>query len=183
MTISHSKAMHPADIEKALETLTILVDTREHPGEKLSDRMKQTGRPFERCKLDYGDYSAKITVDDDAVSLTGHVAVERKMDCNELAMCFGKERARFEREFERAHKAGAKIYLLIENENYEKIYAGNYGSGASFRSKFPPASMIGSLFAWQARYNVSVILCKEELTGKIIKDILYYEAREYLQND
>ena len=51
--------MHPVEIEKALETMKILVDTREHPGKKFSKRMKQTELPYCRVKLDFGDYSAE----------------------------------------------------------------------------------------------------------------------------
>ena len=37
--------------------------------------------------------------------------IERKMSLEELAMCFGRGRDRFEREFQRARDAGAKIYI------------------------------------------------------------------------
>ena len=69
--------------------------------------------PYERCKLDFGDYSAKFPVGEDWITL--NVAVERKMDFGELAQCFCKGRARFAREFDRAKEKNAKIYLLIEN--------------------------------------------------------------------
>lgn len=175
--------MHPVDIEKALEDMTIIVDTREHPGAKFNSRIAQMGYPHKREKLDFGDYSARTSIDGRTVSLADKIVIERKMDGNELAMCFGRERARFEREFQRARDSGAKIYLLVENENYEKLYAGKYGSSKKFRSKLSPASLMGSLYSWQARYQLQLILCKEEITGKIIRDILYYEMREALQNE
>jgi ERCC4-type nuclease len=175
--------MHAVEVEEALETLTILVDTREHPGKKLKSRMEQTGCSYERCKLDFGDYSARVKINDTEIDMSSRICIERKMDGNELAMCFGRERGRFEREFDRAKETGARIYLLVENENFEKIYAGRYGSSSKFRSKLNAKSFIGSLFAWQARYDLNIMFCKEETTGKVIRDILYYETREVLLNE
>ncbi len=173
--------MRPVDIEQALASMTLLVDTREHPGKKLDRRIEASGLSFRREKLNFGDYSAEIIVDGEAVNLSEKIAIERKMDANELALCFGQERVRFEKEFARALEAGAKIYLLVEDENFEKIYAGRYGSGSRFRSKFPPKALIGSMLSWGARYGVHIMFCKEETTGKLIRDILYYETREILQ--
>ena len=51
--------MTPFDMEQALESLTLLVDTREHPTQKLRKRIKQTGLPYKRQKLEQGDYSCQ----------------------------------------------------------------------------------------------------------------------------
>ena len=172
--------MKPAEVESALESMTLLVDTREHPGHKLEKRVKISGLPYRRQKLDFGDYSAEITVDGVIVPFDHVVAIERKMDANELAMCFGQERQRFEKEFVRAQKKGARLYLIVEDENIEKIYAGRYGSSEKYRSKFPPKALMGSILAWAARYGVHIMFCKGETSGKLIRDILYYEIRERL---
>ncbi len=175
--------MHPIEIEESLKTLTLLVDSREHPGQKLTKRVEQTGLPSKTVKLDFGDYSGEFYKGNEKVTLEDIVVIERKMDGNELAMCLGRERQRFEREFQRAQSKGAIVYLLVENENFEKLYAGRYGAGRKFRSKLSPISMMGSLFAWACRYDIRLILCKEETTGQIIHDILYYQARELLNNE
>ena len=99
------------------------------------------------------------------------------MNIDELAMCLGTERKRFEREFERSKSDGCKVYLLVEDATWEKIFNHKY------RSKMSPLSIIASLFAWIPRYNMIPIFCKSETTGKIIKEILYRELKEYLENE
>lgn len=96
------------------------------------------------------------------------------MSLDELALCFGKERARFQREFERSSAAGARVYLLVENATWENLLNGKY------RSKLNPDSYFASLLAWSVRYNLVPIFCKAETSGKIIAGILRYELRERL---
>ena len=64
----------------------------------------------------------------------------------------------------------------VENATLTDIYLGNY------RSKVKPQSLLGSLFAWMVRYNITVLFSKPEETGKLIHGILYYAARELLVN-
>lgn len=172
----------PFELEQLLDSITILVDTREQPGKRFDRRMEGLGCPFVRHKLDFGDYSYKYTdLDGSEVLMDKSIAIERKMDLNELALCFGKERKRFEREFERA--GGAQIYLIVENENWEKAYSGRYGSGSRFRSRYNPKAMVASINAWEQRYNLKVRFCKEEITGSMIHDICRYHLKEVLQNE
>lgn len=174
----------PFELESILESMTVLVDTREQPGSRFDKRVNGFGCPFIRRKLDFGDYSCKyVGLDGNEIFMDSKIAIERKMDGNELALCFGKERLRFEREFERAKASGASIYLIVEGENWEKTYSGQYGSGAKFRSRFSPKAMIASLNAWESRYDLHVRFCKPETTGKMIRDILYYRLKEVLQNE
>ena len=165
--------MHPLDVEQALKTMRVAVDTREQPTERSKRRYEQFGVPYYRQKLDFGDYSAIFTLPDGTeFSLADKVLIERKMDYDELCGCYTHDRARFEREFERARAAGAKIYLLVENSSWEMAYAGKY------RSKMKPQSLVGSMLAWLARYDCQIIMCKEETSGRIIHDILYREGKE-----
>lgn len=167
--------MHGFEIDTALKTLTVLVDTREQPTPRLKKRIKDMGIPAVRRKLDFGDYSAKVTLSDSSeYSLEKAVCVERKMNIDELCSCFCKERARFTREFERAKKAGAKTYLLIEGASWEKIYRHNY------MSLMTPNALIASITTWLARYNCTIIFCTPDISGKLIKDILYREMKERL---
>lgn len=166
--------MHPFEIDEALKTFTILIDTREQPTELLNKRIEAMGAPTRREKLNFGDYSAEVTLGDKTISLKENVAVERKMDIDELCSCYGKERARYTREFERAKEAGARIYMLIENASWEKMYSANY------RSLMHPKALIASAIAWIARYDCIPIFCKPHTTGRLIKDILYREMKERL---
>ena len=153
--------------------MVLLVDTREQDTKALHRRIDSTGLPYERVKLDAGDYSASCPL----LSLKGVVSIERKMSADELALCFGKERDRFEREFERAKASGTRIYLLVENTSFENLYAHKY------RSLLSPNAFIASIFAWMTRYDCRIILCKAETTGKIIRDILYREMKERLESE
>lgn len=169
--------MNPFEVSRALKNLTLIVDTREQDTDRLRRRIRQTGLSFVRQKLDFGDYSAKTTLDNGTeFDISSSVSIERKMNLDELCNCYCKGRKRFTREFERAKLAGAKVYLLIENANWEKAYNGSY------RSKMSPQALTASLFAWLARYNCQIIFCKEETSGKIIREILYREMKERLEN-
>lgn len=169
--------MNPFEVSRALKSLTLIVDTREQDTDRLRRRIRQTGLSFVRQKLDFGDYSAKTTLDNGTeFDISSSVSIERKMNLDELCACYCKGRKRFTREFERAKSAGAKVYLLIENANWEKAYSGSY------RSKMSPQALTASLFAWLARYNCQIIFCKEEISGKIIREILYREMKERLEN-
>ena len=165
--------MAPHEIEEALKGMVVLVDTREQDTARLRVRLKDMKCEYERCKLDFGDYSAKIPINDEWYTL--NIAVERKMDLDELAQCYCNGRKRFEREFERAQKAGAKIYLLVENATWEDAYTGNY------RSKMAPQALVASILAWLSRYRCQLIFCRQRTSGRLIYDILYREAREYLE--
>jgi len=163
--------MNHFDVDAALKTMTILVDTREQPTDRSKRRLASFGCPYERCKLEFGDYSVKC----DRLDLSSKVAIERKMDFSELALCYGVGRPRFTREFERAREAGAKLYILVENASWEKAYAGQY------RSRMTPQALIASILAWLTRYNCQALFCKESTSGKLIYDVLYRELKTALE--
>lgn len=169
--------MTPFEVKAALEGMEILYDSREHDTPYLRARLKQTGCKCEKTALSFGDYSARFPIpNNEWLDLRNKVAVERKMDFDELAACFCGQRKRFSAEFDRAQKAGAKLYLLIENATIEKAYGGNY------RSRMTPQALVASMLAWLARYNCQLIFCEPKTTGKLIRDILYREGKEILEN-
>lgn len=169
--------MTPFELQKTLESLTLLLDTREQETASLKMRLKDIGLPCKRQKLDFGDYSCELTMPDGSVvGFDKAFSIERKMNIDELATCFTSQRKRFTAEFERAKEAGAKIYLLVENASFEKIIAEKY------RSKVSNNALLASIFAFLARYNCQIVFCKPETSGRVIKEILYREAKEYLQN-
>lgn len=97
--------MHPCNVNAALSSMTVLVDTREQDTPSARRRMKQIGVPIERVALSFGDYSTKCNV----IDLRDQVAIERKMDLDELCACYGRDRSRFTREFERAKESRSKV--------------------------------------------------------------------------
>lgn len=162
------------EIEKALEEITIIADTREQDTEAFRRRFKAVELPVIRRKLDFGDYSAIVNINGEEFSLENQVVIERKMSVDELCMCFGKERQRFQREFQRAKEAGARIYLIVENGTWENVFAGRY------RSRLNAEALTASLAAWSARYNLIPMFCKPETSGRLIALLLKYELRERL---
>lgn len=164
--------MHPVEAKAALESMVILVDTREQDTPSLRARLAKMECPWERRKLDFGDYSVAC----DVLDLSGKVAIERKMNLDELCNCYCKDRQRFEREFIRAKEAGAKVYLLIENGSWDEAYTGKY------RSQMRPESLVASIQAWLARYDCQIIFCGQQFTGRLIRDILYRELKERLED-
>lgn len=133
--------------------------------------------PYERKKLDFGDYSAKCTLPQgEEIDFSSEFAIERKMSLDELCACYCRSRQRFQKEFERAKEKNAKLYLLIENASWENVYNSKY------RSKMTSKALSASMLAYLARYDCQLIFCKSETSGKLIGDIIYREVKERLEN-
>lgn len=168
--------MSPFDISDALDNMTFIVDTREQETPSMRRRIAQTGLPTVREKLDCGDYSARFSLNGKVVlDLSKLVTIERKMNLDELCMCFGRERKRFANEFQRAKAQGVRVYLLIEDATWEMAYAGKY------RSQYRSTALIASMAAWMSRYDCRIVMCNHLTTGKLMKDILYREGKERLE--
>lgn len=159
-----------------LDTFTILVDSREHDTEKLHQRIASFGCPVIKTKLDFGDYSAQVTLPSGVIyNLSDEVCIERKYSLDELANCYTTSRDRFKREFERAQAKDAKLYLLVEQATWEKAYGGMY------RSKMKPNALVASMTTWMARYDSQILMCHPDTTARLIYDVLYREMIEALK--
>lgn len=170
---SHSDMTIP-EVEKALKTLTILVDTREQPTGASQRRLDSLGYPYRKQKLDYGDYSAVITLDGEEIPLTKTIAIERKMSLDEISSNLTAHRDRFLREFERAEVEKCKMYVLVEGGSWDKIKRHDYNS------KFNTKAFEASLLMLMARYNMPIIFVPSIYSGQMIGQIIYREAKEYL---
>lgn len=166
--------MEGYDIANCLSSMIILVDTREQPSERSEKRYHSFDCAFRRQKLDFGDYSAAFKLPDGTERVL-NVAIERKMNLEELSGCLTQQRERFKAEFERAKSAGASVYLLIEDATWENLINGRY------KTRFNSKAFFGSVTAWIARYDLKPIFCKNETSGKMIKEILYRELKEGLE--
>lgn len=176
---SHSKYSIP-EIENILQTMTIIVDTREQPSARAEQRYKSFNVPYTRQKLEYGDYTYNFEINGEPHFPTNHfilpdVMIERKKDLEELSQCFCRDRKRFEAEFQRAKQQNASIYLLIEDGNMEKLMHGRY------KTKFNSKSFLGSLVSWSIRFNIKIFFIQHEISGQLIKEILYKELKERLE--
>lgn len=166
---------------QVLNSMEILVDTREQCTAKAEQRYKSFGVPYSRNTLSYGDYTANFTLLDGSKlydtsnTISPICVVERKMNLDELAQCFTSGRERFEREFEKAIANNCFIHLICEDGSWEKI------EGHKYRSKFPPKAFLASLTAWQRRYNIHVHFCSSLESGKLIKEFLYRDMKERIE--
>lgn len=167
--------------KKVLDSFEILVDTREQDTERAHKRYASFGVPIRRVALGYGDYAYNATLPDGrriydvSKTVSPMCVVERKMNLDELAGCYTRSRERFRNEFERAQNHGCRIYLLCENASWENILNGKY------RSQIHANAFTASAMAWMVRYNANLIFCKEETSGRLIKEILYRDLKERLE--
>ena len=138
--------------------------------------------------LKVGDYTIAVQLPNkEVINFKDKVVIERKADLNELCCnLFDKKdeegKTRLERELERAKEQGIKVYLVIETTDmHSKILSSKH-----FRydkaSKVSPASFNALLMTLCSRYNISVWYTDKHNAGRLIHDLLYYEAREYLKN-
>lgn len=161
--------------------MEIVVDSNEQPSDRALKRYESFCVPYRVQKIDYGDYTYNFKLPsgkriyEPNTRLYPPVSIERKADLVELSQCFCQSRERFTREFERAKQNGAKMYLLVENASWENLINGKYAT------KYNPKAYFASITAWQDRYGIQTIFCKQETSGKIIKEILYRELKERLE--
>lgn len=173
--------MEKLEIESCLQSMEVVIDTREQPSERATKRYNSFGCPYHRQTLNFGDYTYNFTLPNgeklfnSSDTIVPDVIVERKMNLVELSGCFTQSRARFSEEFERAKEHGASIYLLVEDATWENLINGRY------KTKFNPTSYFASITAFMARYNIKPIFCKQETSGKIIYQVLYRELKERLE--
>ena len=163
------------DVKRSLDSMVILVDTREQDTPSLRRRLELMNCPWERQKLDFGDYSAKCRLPDgEWLDLSPKVAVERKMSFDELCACFCRGSSALPESLSGPEKQEHRLPVN------RKRLLGNAFAG-KYRSQMNPKSFIASMTAWLARYRCQLIFCKSETTGILIHEILYRELKEVLE--
>ena len=137
--------------------------------------------------LKVGDYTIAVKLPTgEVINFKDKIVIERKADLNELCCNFFDKKdeegkTRLERELDRAKEQGIKVILLIETDNmHNKILSSKY-----FRfdkaSKVSPKAFNSILRSLQAKYDISIEYCDKKDSARLIHDILYYHAREYLK--
>lgn len=165
------------EVKKLLDSMVILVDTREQENGHLLSYFDKKKIPHEKKALSTADYSCKIPKNDELgisrdIYFTDSIMVERKASLDELAGNLTKDRTRFESELIRAK--GANIALMIENATYADLVMGRY------RSEYNAKSFVATLATYSARYGLDVNFVEKELAGNWIYHRLYYAVREEL---
>ena len=139
--------------------------------------------------LKVGDYTIAIQLPNkEVLNFQDKVIVERKADLNELCCNLFDSKSkdkegltRFERELKRGYERGIKIHLIVEvADMHSKILSSKH-----FRydkaSKVTPQSFYAMLHSLASRYNVSIWYCDKKDSARLIHDILYYNARDFLK--
>ena len=137
--------------------------------------------------LKVGDYTIAVKLPtDEVINFKDKIVIERKADLNELCCNFFDKKdeegkTRLERELDRAKEQGIKVILLVETDNmHNKILSSKY-----FRfdkaSKVSPKAFNSILRSLQAKYDINIEYCDKKDSARLIHDILYYHAREYLK--
>jgi ERCC4-type nuclease len=163
--------------------MRIITDTRENRNQRILEAFCLKGIDFKVKKLEFGDYSIEGYED--------KICIERKQNLTELAGNFTNGRARFEAEFIRAMEAGAKMYLLIEDEKSRDKMALRQAMDTqkvedkikfakTWRSQFSGNSMVASIVSWMKKYNFDIIFCSKGKSGEKIIEIFNNYLR---QND
>lgn len=140
--------------------------------------------------LKTGDFTICVQLPNNCqINFQDKIVIERKKDLNELASNLYDSKSkdengltRIERELVRAKEQGIKVILLVEIDNmHSKIMSSKH-----FRydkaSKVSPKSFNSILRSLQARYDISIEYCEKNQSARLIHDILYYHAREYLKS-
>ena len=138
--------------------------------------------------LKVGDYTIAVQLPSgEVINFQDKVVIERKADLNELCCNFfdkkdAEGKTRLERELYRAKEQGIKVILLVEVDNmHSKIL-----SSKCFRfdkaSKINPKSFMMMFLSLCNRYDINVWYCNKKDSSRIIHDLLYVYAREYLKN-
>ena len=149
--------------------MRIVCDTREKPRAivRIMRTFEAEGVEVIRRALPYGDY-----LDPDRPG----VVIDRKQNLNEVALNLVQDRARFLREVDRAHRAGARLIVLVEHSNrirtLEDVMKWN-----NPRLKESPLAVSGErlfkiMYAMGTKYQFEWAFCDKVHTGKKIIELL-----------
>lgn len=164
--------------KELLKSMTILIDTREQENSHITDYFDKAKINYEIRKLDYGDYSVKISKNEQLgiprdLYFDKQVVVERKGSLDELAGNLTKERDRLKKELSLAPRD--KV-IMIEDCSYSNLVEGKY------RSQFAVKSFLGSLHSLWFAYNAPFFFVdNKKWSGAFIQGFFTYWLKNYLR--
>lgn len=167
------------ELKTVLNSLTVIIDTREQENSHVTDYLKDKKKPFKSMKMDFGDYGFMIPANPQLqimrdIYLTDNIVIERKAHLNEISGNLTADGgSRFESELIRSH--GAKFYLLIENASYADIINHNYNT------QYEPKAFVARLKTFESRYGISINFVSSKCSGNFIYHTFYYWLREQLK--
>lgn len=170
------------EVKNCLDSFRILVDTAEQPTDEYKRRCDSFGCPYIRQNLDFGDYTYDFMLPngkwlhEGERAVKGDSVIERKMSLEELSGNLCQNWDRFCREFDRAAEHGSSVYLLVENATWMKIISGKY------KTRFNSKAYLHRLLKLIGKYQIKPIFVSKELSGQMIYEILYREAKRRLES-
>ncbi|MGO9370850.1 MAG: ERCC4 domain-containing protein [Syntrophobacteraceae bacterium] len=142
--------------------ITIIQDSREQRG---YDFAKYPDVVCEAGALETGDYSLP--------GFTDRIGIERKA-INDMIGCLSQDRARFERELQRARSF--ELFAVIIEDSLPNVMAGRY------RSQMKSQAVIQSIAAFSIRYRIPFLFCGDRAGGELMTYSLLskyaYEVRK-----
>ena len=138
----------------------VVIDTREQ------EPLPFTRLPKIRAGLYSGDYSV--------AGMEALFSIERKSVADLVSCCAGSNRERFEHELQRLRGYRFKRLLIIGTQ--AEIEAGTY------RSNIKPASVLGTLAAFEIRFDCPVVFAPTPEDGAHrVETWAWYSAREAVE--
>jgi len=143
-----------SEIKSIINSMVILVDTREKKNQHILDYYDKHGIQYESRALSSGDYSFYVGENPGLsiprpLFMDNEIFVERKANLEELSNNFTTGRTRFEEEF--ATAKAKKRYLLIENATYSDIIEGRYNT------QYNKNSFAATLHSFNHKYNLEIL--------------------------
>lgn len=167
-----------AELKKLLESLEIVIDTREQENSHIVDYLEKKKVAYRVEKLEHGDYTAMLPANPELgiyrdMYLSNVLSIERKGSLEELSGNFTKDRSRIESEFLRSK---GRMILLIEGASYDDILNHRY------KTQYDPKSFVATIKAFESRYRIETAFTSKKSAGNYIYHSLYYQTRESLKN-
>lgn len=165
------------EIDKIINSIVILIDTREKVNDHIIDYLNKANIPWKSMKLDYGDYSFYVPQNEDLdiprdLYFDKEIIIERKASLDEIIGNFTKRRSDFKEEMSLAPKT--KV-ILLENCTYADLINGNY------MSKYNQKSFWGSLHSFWHRYGVPFFFIDKKMSGFFIRGFFQYYLRSKIK--
>ena len=156
-----------------VRSMVIITDTREKKNDHIIDYLKHNKINYRPEAMCVGDYTFELPDYPGLSNLNRKFIIERKASLDELAGNFTTGRDRFAREFERL-TPDQNLHLVLENFDWENLYAGNYRSG------FAPKAYAASLMSWSIKYNLKIWPTPRKESPRLIVGLLVKELENYL---
>lgn len=146
----------------------IQIDSREKPRaiKEILSEFKRQGVNCFVSKLYVGDY---CNVERPLV------LIDRKQDVNEIAQNAVAGNARFKAELERMKCIGAKMYILIEQDQIDGKKIESLEDIILWENKYGEVQgerIYRILKCWENKYDIKFVFCKKADTGKKIIELL-----------